>query len=146
MVSATTVSVVALSFTEVLSFIIWVIRLKKRVYKKELFSLTRSFCTLGLIIPPDYPDEDDLVKRKIEKPHARIDGKKVCNVLREQRLRIARENGIPFESENCPSIGPCAGTCAKCDREAEYLRKQMMSIPVEKRIYPQFNPAREVST
>ena len=72
------------------------------------------------------------------------DGKKICNILREQRLRLAEANGIPFSSEECPSIGPCAGTCEKCDREAVYLRLEMLRIPKEKRVFPQFDPAEEV--
>lgn len=44
----------------------------------------------------------------------------------------------------CPSIGPCAGTCERCDEESGYLRKQLQKIPVEKRIYPQFDPGEEV--
>ena len=75
---------------------------------------------------------------------ARIDGKKVCNVLREQRIRLAEANNIPFESEECPSTGPCAGTCPKCDKEADYLRQCMEKIPEAKRVYPQFDPAEEV--
>ncbi len=59
-------------------------------------------------------------------------------MLREQRLLLAEANNIPFESEECPSIGPCAGTCDKCDREAKYLYEQMKKIPKDERVYPQF--------
>ena len=52
---------------------------------------------------------------------------------------IAAANGIDFESEECPSVGPCAGTCAQCDSEAEYFRREMSKIPEEKRVYPQFD-------
>lgn len=83
------------------------------------------------------------IRSKVE-TCARIDGKKVCNVLREQRIRLAEANNIPFESEECPSTGPCAGTCPKCDKEADYLRQCMKKIPEERRVYPQFDPAEEV--
>lgn len=108
------------------------------------FPTMRLFSTLGSIcFQPSYPDKD--VKNVIEKPVARIDGKKICNILREQRIRLAAANNIPFESDECPSVGACAGTCEKCDREADYLRGQMQMIPEEKRVYPQFDPAGEAS-
>lgn len=82
---------------------------------------------------------------KAESLGGRINGKKICNVLREQRIRLADANGIPFESHECPSIGPCAGTCAKCEAEVKYLADKLDEIPYEKRIYPYFNPAEEMN-
>ena len=80
----------------------------------------------------------------VEMQLPRIDGKEVCNMLRRQRMELAAANNIPFESEECPSTGACAGTCPKCDEEAEYLRKCLEKIPEEKRVYPQFDPKKEV--
>ena len=80
----------------------------------------------------------------VEMQLPRIDGKEVCNMLRRQRMELAAANNIPFESEECPSTGACAGTCPKCDGEAEYLRKCLEKIPEEKRVYPQFDPKKEV--
>lgn len=87
----------------------------------------------------------DFVKREVEMPVARLDGKKLCNVLREQRLRLAEANNIPYKSEKCHSIGPCAGTCTKCDMESEYLRNKLQQIPEEERIYPRFDPREEAA-
>jgi len=98
----------------------------------------RSFCTLGLVILPDYPEEDDRTKEEIERVPARIDGKKICEYLRKQRIKLAEVNGIEFSSEECPSIGPCAGTCAKCDQESAYLREKLAAIAPENRIIPDF--------
>ena len=117
---------------------------KKNRTIKEDFPLERTWSTLGLIIPNEYPEESEYTKELIEKPIARIDGKKVCNVLREQRIRLAAANGIPFSSEHCPVIGPCAGTCKKCDEEAALLREALLNIPEEKRIYPEFDPIEEM--
>ncbi len=121
--------------------------IKKKIKKStELdFKLMKEYCTLGLIMPPLYPDNDEYTKKEVERPVARIDGKRVCNILRRQRIKLAEANNIPFESEACPSIGPCAGTCEKCDRESKYLRKAMNKIPEDKRVYPQFNPIEEVT-
>lgn len=121
--------------------------IKKKIKKStELdFELMREYCTLGLIMPVSYPKDDEYTKEEVERPVARIDGKRVCNILREQRLKLAEANNIPFESEECPSIGPCAGTCEKCDREATYLRKAMNKISEDKRVYPQFDPIEEVT-
>ncbi|MCI9079098.1 MAG: hypothetical protein HFH68_09295 [Lachnospiraceae bacterium] len=79
-------------------------------------------------------------KEEIERMPAIPDGKNICNMLREQRIRLAKANHIPFQSEDCPSTGSCPGTCGKCDAESEYLREQLQKIPEEKRIYPQFDP------
>jgi len=117
---------------------------KKKLDKKLEFEVYRGFSTLGIVCPPSYPEEDEYTKKEVERPAARLDGKKICNVLREQRILLAEANGIPFESEVCPSIGPCAGTCEKCDMESKYLRKQLQKIPEEKRVYPQFDPKKEV--
>lgn len=87
----------------------------------------------------------DYVREEVERPVARLDGKKICSLLREQRLKLAAANGIPFDSEECPSIGPCAGTCEKCDREALFLRQEMSKIPEDERVYPQFDPTEEVA-
>lgn len=104
-----------------------------------MFPVMRECCTLGLVLPQIYPKEDEDTREEVKRTVARIDGKKVCNFLREQRIRLAEENGILFYSEECPTIGPCAGTCQKCDQEAEYLRMELEKIPEEMRVYPQFD-------
>ncbi len=86
----------------------------------------------------DYPKETDQVKEEAERLPARIDGKKICAYLRELRIELAKENGILFSSPECPSLGSCAGTCAKCDEEAAYLRDRLAEIPEEKRRIPDF--------
>jgi hypothetical protein len=52
-------------------------------------------------------------------------------------MRLAEANNIVFESPECPSMGPCAGICAKCEEEAAYLRAEMEKIVMDKRVYPQ---------
>ncbi len=109
-------------------------------YDEVQFPVYRSLCTLGLAIPCSYPDKEKRVKEGIERLTLRTDGKRICNELREQRILLAEANHIPFESEECPSVGPCGGTCQKCDKEARYLYLQMQKIPQDKRIYPQYEP------
>lgn len=106
-------------------------------------TVTRKSATLGVVRQPLYPEDSKHVKEEVERLSARIDGKKVCHMLREQRIRLAKANNIPFESAECPSIEPCAGTCEKCDAESEYLRNQLQKIPEEKRCYPPFDPREE---
>ena len=118
-------------------------RMKEEI--KEDYPIMRNFCTLDLISFREYPDEQEGTRETVERPVPRIDGKRICNILREQRIRLAAANNIPFSSEECPSIGPCAGTCEKCDREAKFLRKQLNKITKEQRVYPRFDPAEEVS-
>ncbi len=119
---------------------------KSKIVTQTDFPVEKCFATLGNIIEPFYPEEDQYVKDEIERPVARIDGKKVCNILREQRKLLAAANNIPFESAECPSIGPCSGTCEKCDMESSYLRDQLLKIPKHKRVYPQFDPIDEMKS
>lgn len=109
------------------------------------FDTTPQGWLLGRVCYPEYPSDKPYDLERAEQLTARIDGKNICNILREQRIRLAQANNIPFESEECPSIGPCAGTCRKCDSEAEYLRKELEKISEDKRIYPQFNVLEEMN-
>ena len=52
-------------------------------------------------------------------------GKELCKILRRIRVEIARNNGIPFWSEECQFDGPCKGTCPKCDAEIRYLTEEL---------------------
>lgn len=69
----------------------------------------------------------------------RTDGKVICNILREKRLELATLNNIAFKSDLCPSIEPCAGTCPKCDAEAEYLKAQLKKLPKDQIVYPKLD-------
>lgn len=102
-----------------------------------IFDVTIS-CTEPGLVPKtiDYPATDKETLDEVEAIVPRIDGKRICNYLRSLRLKLAEANQIPFESRECPSVGPCAGTCWKCDLESEYLRKEMGKIKPEKRVYP----------
>ena len=104
---------------------------------KVLNSTIWECLIMGRIWTETYPKNDDRTKAEVEKLIARIDGKQICNYLRELRIKLAEANGIEFSSEECPSIGPCAGTCAKCDEEAEYLSKKLSEIPREEQVIPQ---------
>ncbi len=118
---------------------------KGKITDKVNFPIRIEGGLLGCVASPSYPLEGEHIKKTIEKPEPRLDGKKVCNVLREQRLLLAKLNNIPFESEECPSIGPCAGTCKKCDKEAAFLREEMKKIREKERKYPKFDPKTEVT-
>ena len=48
-------------------------------------------------------------------------GKDICNELKALRRRIADENQIPLETEECTYKGECCGTCPRCDAEVRYL-------------------------
>lgn len=108
------------------------------------FDITPKMSLLGRVAFPDYPSKEPYIIKRTEQLTARIDGKKICNILREQRIRLAQANNIPFESVECPSMGPCAGTCRKCDCEAAYLRDELEKISPEKRVYPQFDVLEEM--
>ena len=52
-------------------------------------------------------------------------GKNICNQLKEVRKRIAEENGIPLEIEECTFKGECRGTCPRCEAEVRYLENAL---------------------
>ena len=52
-------------------------------------------------------------------------GKNICNQLKEVRKRIAEENDIPLEIEECRYKGECRGTCPRCEAEVRYLENAL---------------------
>ena len=52
-------------------------------------------------------------------------GKEICNFLRQIRQQIAKDNGIPYTTDECKYQGECSGTCPKCDSEASFLNEEI---------------------
>lgn len=52
-------------------------------------------------------------------------GRNICNILREVRRNIARENSIPLEIPECTYEGECRGTCPRCESEVKYLEVEL---------------------
>ena len=52
-------------------------------------------------------------------------GKNICKQLKEVRKRIAEENEIPLEIEECTYKGECRGTCPRCEAEVRYLENAL---------------------
>ena len=52
-------------------------------------------------------------------------GKDICNELKAVRQSIAKENGIPFETEECTYQGECHGTCPRCEAELRQLESAL---------------------
>lgn len=52
-------------------------------------------------------------------------GKNICNELKAVRKRIAEENDIPLEIEECTYKGHCNGTCPRCEAEVRYLEQAL---------------------
>ena len=52
-------------------------------------------------------------------------GKNICKQLKEVRKRIAEENDIPLEIEECTYKGECRGTCPRCEAEVRYLENAL---------------------
>ena len=98
-----------------------------------------SFCTLGIVIPYDTPDHRDKTKMQVCRLVPRFDGKQVCEMLKKMRKELAEANGISYEVMECPSTGPCAGTCPQCDKELRALQEALMEKAQMERVYPQFN-------
>ena len=52
-------------------------------------------------------------------------GKEVCRTLKEIRAEIARQNDIPWETEECTFEGECRGTCPRCEAEVRQLEEAL---------------------
>lgn len=52
-------------------------------------------------------------------------GKNICKQLKEVRRRIAEENDIPLEIEECTYKGECRGTCPRCEAEVRCLENTL---------------------
>ncbi len=87
---------------------------------------------------PLFPFREEAVKREVSRLIPRSDGKQVCESLKKMRKELADANHISFEFVDCPSTGPCAGTCPQCDQELLELQAALMNIPEEERVYPAF--------
>ena len=100
----------------------------KKVIPKDLIILS------GIVYIPEHFDKES----KVDKPVEREDGKDVCKKLRDYRKQLAAMNNIEFISEECSHVGPCAGTCDKCDEESKYLSDELSKIPKEDQKIPRF--------
>ena len=54
-----------------------------------------------------------------------MNGKKICQSLREIRLRIANANDIDYMPAVCTHEGDCSGTCPRCESELRYIERQL---------------------
>ena len=98
----------------------------------------RMYSTLGLIrMFEENPNSSPDAKQRVEKLYPRDNGKDICNQLKAMRQALADANRIDFQTVECPSTGPCAGTCPWCDEEIRYLSEQLEKIPWRERIYPE---------
>jgi len=52
-------------------------------------------------------------------------GKRTCEVLKEVRRTIARENNIPLKEHECTFEGECSGTCPYCEAEMRHLEREL---------------------
>ena len=52
-------------------------------------------------------------------------GKEVCRTLKAIRAEIARQNGIPWETEECTFEGECRGACPRCEAETRQLEEAL---------------------
>lgn len=109
------------------------------IHSKEIedFHPHQMFSTLGLLVCDDFPDESPYTKKAIEQLHPRPNGKDICNQLKMMRQKLAEANGIDFHTVDCPSTGPCAGTCPQCDKELTELAERLSLINPDQRIYPE---------
>ena len=99
-------------------------------------NIASMYLVEGMVYIPNYRESNTYTKDTIYRSVARIDGKKICNILREYRFKLAQMNSIEFNSEECSYVGACAGTCEKCDEEARYLSMKLSEIPREKQRIP----------
>lgn len=56
-------------------------------------------------------------------------GKAICCVLKDIRKKIAKDNGILYNPEDCLHGVQCTGTCPRCDKELKTLTNLCKEIP-----------------
>lgn len=101
--------------------------------KKEKFSDDLRVLMGDISVQYDPFSEEKML---IEQQVGRINGKKICQKLRQLRLDFAKANEIAYESDECSYEGACAGTCEKCDSELKYLYYMIDSHPEKEPVYP----------
>ncbi len=106
-------------------------QLRQREQKPE----GQLYMVMGLQVPGRYFDTSN-PKEYAEQLVPRYDGKELCNMLCQMRIILAKANHINLHISECPSTGPCAGTCEKCDKELHILMSKLEDIPEEERVYP----------
>lgn len=52
-------------------------------------------------------------------------GKRTCEVLKEVRRTIARENDITLKEHECTFEGECRGTCPYCEAEMRHIEREL---------------------
>ena len=52
-------------------------------------------------------------------------GRKICDVLKAVRKKIADMNGIAYEPRVCHFKGHCSGTCPACETERKYIESEL---------------------
>ena len=70
----------------------------------------------------NFSEEREQSKKRFALPSR---GKVLCEALKEVRRRIAEENDIPLEIEECTYKGECLGTCPRCEAEVRYLENTL---------------------
>jgi pyruvate formate lyase activating enzyme len=65
----------------------------------------------------------EYVKERPERVNLR--GKEKCELLKEVRCQLARENDIELPSRECDHEGGCPGTCPMCQHELKVLSEEL---------------------
>lgn len=52
-------------------------------------------------------------------------GRKICDILKAVRKKIADMNGIAYEPRVCHFKGHCSGTCPACETERKYIESEL---------------------
>ena len=54
-------------------------------------------------------------------------GKEKCNKLKSIRKIIAERNGLDYTPADCNHKGECIGVCPACDKETEYVMREIQN-------------------
>lgn len=55
-----------------------------------------------------------------------MNGKDICNLLKQYRKELSEKNGIDYKIEDCSHGDECKGTCPFCERETDELYALLM--------------------
>ena len=55
-----------------------------------------------------------------------MNGKDICNLLKQYRKELSEKNGIDYKIEDCSHGDDCKGTCLFCEKETDELYALLM--------------------
>ena len=84
-------------------------------------------------------DQVKLYPKFIFSHQPQINGKEICQILKQIRLNVAKLYHIPYQNQDCDYNGYCSGSCEQCEKELDYLNHELIKIKNQNITHHQIN-------